>query len=68
MTLPLLNAAREVAFLVAGAAKANALRDTLGRASAPQPLPAQLVRPTTGSLRWLVDRAAAAHLPGAPQQ
>ena len=68
MTLPLLNAAREVAFLVAGDAKANALRDTLGRGPAPHRLPAQLVRPTTGSLRWLVDRAAAAHLSGVPLQ
>ena len=67
MTLPLLNAARDVAFLVAGDAKANALRDTLGSDRAPRPLPAQLVRPTTGSLRWLVDRAAAAGLPESPK-
>lgn len=67
MTLPLLNAARDVAFLVAGEAKAQALRVALGGDRASRPLPAQLVRPTTGSLRWLVDRAAAAGLPESPK-
>jgi 6-phosphogluconolactonase len=54
LTLPALNAARHVLFLVSGANKALALKDV--RAGAP--LPAGLVRPTHGQLTWLVDRAA----------
>lgn len=54
--------------LLAGDAKAHALRDTLGNGHTPKRLPAQLVRPTTGSLCWFVDRAAAARLPEAPHE
>jgi 6-phosphogluconolactonase len=54
LTLPALNAARHVLFLVSGATKAPALKDV----RAGVPLPAGLVRPTDGQLTWLVDRAA----------
>ncbi|HLH25401.1 MAG TPA: 6-phosphogluconolactonase [Chloroflexota bacterium] len=54
-TLPVLNAARAVAFLVAGRDKAPAL----ARALAGDPgVPAGRVQPTAGELRWYVDRAA----------
>jgi 6-phosphogluconolactonase len=68
-TLPLINAAAAVLFLVAGADKAPALARVAGHPHEPQPveapgdpLPAQLVRPTTGQLEWLVDAQAASLL------
>ncbi|MBX9845797.1 MAG: 6-phosphogluconolactonase, partial [Xanthobacteraceae bacterium] len=54
LTLPALESAREMLFLVSGAAKQNAL----ARVLAGDDLPAARVRPV-GRLRWLVDRAAA---------
>jgi 6-phosphogluconolactonase len=68
LTAPLLNQAAVVVFLVAGAAKAAVLRDVLEGPQDPSRLPAQLIRPTNGELRWLVDRAASRLLPHqAPQ-
>ncbi len=60
VTYPLLNRAARVIFLVAGPDKAAALRDVLEGPLDPQRLPAQAVRPATGDLVWLVDRAAVA--------
>jgi 6-phosphogluconolactonase len=57
----LLNAARVVMFLVAGAAKSQAVRDVLQPGPSTSWLPARSVRPA-GRLLWLVDRAAAAQL------
>jgi len=57
LTFPVLNAAADVVFLVAGADKARTLRQVLegplGR------FPAQRVQPTSGRLSWFVDEAAA---------
>ncbi len=58
MTVPLLNAARQTMFLVSGASAAVALRDVLAGGRDHDRLPAQLIRPGSGSLQWLVDRAA----------
>ena len=55
LTLPVLNAARSVLFLVAGAEKADAVR----RVQSGEDLPATRVAPTEGELIWLVDRDAA---------
>lgn len=55
LTLPVLNAAHRVVFLVAGAEKAPALRAVRSGAS---DLPAARVRPARGRLLWLVDAAA----------
>jgi 6-phosphogluconolactonase len=52
LTLSLINRARQVTFLVSGAAKVEAL----ARIQAGEPLPAGLVQPTEGRLTWLVDR------------
>jgi len=57
LTLPVLNEAAAVMFLVAGAAKAPALRRVLGGDTT---LPASRVRPRNGSLLFLADRDAAA--------
>jgi 6-phosphogluconolactonase len=61
-TLRLLNAAAQVIFLVAGSDKATALREVLRGTSEVARLPAQGVRPTSGTLTWLVDAAAAQEL------
>jgi 6-phosphogluconolactonase len=56
LTLPVLNAAAHVIFLVAGADKAETLRQVLegpeGR------FPAQLIQPTRGRLSWFLDESA----------
>ncbi|WP_242345385.1 6-phosphogluconolactonase [Anaeromyxobacter terrae] len=59
LTLRALQAAARVVFLVSGAAKAPALARALSGASGAGALPAGRVRPTDGSVLWLVDRAAA---------
>jgi 6-phosphogluconolactonase len=58
-TFPTLNAARAVLFLVAGANKAEALRDVLEGGADRERRPAAGVRPTAGSVTWLIDEAAA---------
>jgi 6-phosphogluconolactonase len=62
LTLPVLNAARHVLFLVTGANKAQALAAVFsGRPDRDRP--ASLVRPGSGALEWHVDAAAAARVP-----
>lgn len=58
MTLPLINNARNILFLVSGKGKANILRDVLASGGAP----ARLVQPVDGTLLWLVDSDAASFL------
>jgi len=69
LTLPVLNAAHRVLFLVVGAEKAETLRVVL-EGKADPPLPAQMVQPREGLRLFLVDEAAAALLapagPGGP--
>jgi len=57
LTLPALDAAATVLFLVTGTGKAAILRRVLSAAETP-PLPAQRIRPASGRLFWLVDEAA----------
>ena len=59
LTLPAINAASQVVFLVSGADKTAIVRQVLAVTSAEPPLPAQLVRPTRGRLTWLLDADAA---------
>ena len=61
-TAPLINAARNSAFLVEGAGKAEVLWRILNGPYQPDVLPAQLIQPVNGELHWLVDAAAAAKL------
>ena len=61
LTLPVLEAARRVLFVVSGAEKAEILREVLCGHPEP-PLPAQLVNPREGERLFLVDAAAAAKL------
>ena|SRR5579864_3070477 len=62
LTLPVLNAAAEVAFLVSGTDKAPALQGVLESDAPGEQYPAKLVRPSNGKLIWLIDRAAASQL------
>jgi 6-phosphogluconolactonase len=59
LTLPVLNAAARVLFLVTGAEKARAVRAVLQERAG---WPAALVQPSCGRLLWMLDRAAAAGL------
>ncbi len=61
-TLPLLNAARCVLFLVSGTDKSGALREVLQGKGPGEKYPSKLVRPSRGNVIWLVDRAAASEL------
>jgi 6-phosphogluconolactonase len=63
LTLPVLNAAAQVLFLVCGAEKAERLAQVLHGPPQPDLLPAQAVKPVNGAVCWLVDQAAAAMLP-----
>lgn len=57
-TIPLINAARRVLFLVSGADKAETLRQVLAGPFEPARLPSQSIHPPVGNLIWLVDAAA----------
>ena len=63
LTAPVINAARQVTFLVAGANKAARLNEVLNGAHQPEKLPSQLIKPQPGNLTWLLDEAAASDLP-----
>lgn len=62
LTVPVLNQARLVVFLVSGAGKAAMLRRILRDPAAEPVPPARLIAPQAGQIQWLVDRAAAALL------
>jgi len=59
LTPPVINNARQIAFMIRGADKAEALQAVRRGLFSPDRYPAQIVRPTTGRLTWLLDRAAA---------
>ncbi|HXO38024.1 MAG TPA: 6-phosphogluconolactonase [Candidatus Acidoferrum sp.] len=61
LTLPVLNHAAEVVFLVSGASKAQILSEVLGPGA--RKFPAQNVQPENGRLLWLVDQDAGSLLP-----
>jgi 6-phosphogluconolactonase len=62
LTFPVLNAAREILFLVSGPGKAGALRDVLEGHPGRERRPAAGVRPVEGTLNWFVDEAAAGRM------
>ncbi|MBN2578315.1 MAG: 6-phosphogluconolactonase [Pirellulales bacterium] len=59
MTYLVLNAARQVVFLVTGAKKAVALWDVLEGCARREDRPAAGIRPTDGRVTWIVDQEAA---------
>jgi 6-phosphogluconolactonase len=66
LTVPAINGAANMMFLVVGVAKAATLARVLNETRDPDPvrdrLPAQLIKPESGSLNWLVDAQAASKL------
>lgn len=68
LTLPALNHAGEVLFLVSGASKAGALAAVLEAPRDPERIPAQGVRPVSGPVVWIVDTAAASQLRHRPDR
>ena len=65
-SLPLINAAARVMFLVAGPEKAKVVKAVLTETGSG--LPASMVSPTNGRLTWLLDRPAAALLGAAKRR
>lgn len=57
LTLPVLNAAAHVIFLIAGEDKAETLRQVLEGPDGQ--FPAQLINPSRGRLSWFLDKSAA---------
>ena len=57
LTLPVLNAARNVFVVATGSGKADAVKNSLEPVG--EPLPVGLVRPTNGELHWYMDTGAA---------
>jgi len=64
LTLPVLNNAAVVMFLVSGQDKASTLKEVLQGKQPGELFPSKLIKPN-GELIWMVDRAAAAQLSGA---
>jgi len=56
MTYPLIDAGRQIYFIVTGDTKASILKDVLEKPD--RQLPSQVVQPRSGNLGWLLDRAA----------
>jgi 6-phosphogluconolactonase len=63
LTWPVINHARSVFFLVSGEDKAAVLSEVLTGPLDPERLPSQLIWPSSGILIFILDKAAAAHLP-----
>ncbi|MFD1629958.1 6-phosphogluconolactonase [Pseudopedobacter beijingensis] len=62
MTAPLINQAKNVAFLTFGEGKANALQAILEAEKDITKYPAQLIKPLNGEVQWFIDEAAASKL------
>jgi len=62
-TFPVINAASNVLFLIAGPDKADMLHEVLVSHRKEQSYPVQRVKPENGDLIWMLDRAAAERLP-----
>jgi 6-phosphogluconolactonase len=62
LTLPVINHAERVMFLVSGANKAAAVRQILQGPPDPDQYPGQYVKPHNGEVVWLLDHAAASAL------
>jgi 6-phosphogluconolactonase len=68
LTRPVINQGASVFFLIAGADKAQILKEVMLGPRDPERLPSQLIAPTGGILTLLLDKAAASLLPAANGQ
>lgn len=64
LTLPVLNNAAQIVFLVSGLSKANIIHEILAKERKKERYPAALVNPSRGHITWLIDQEAAAKLGG----
>lgn len=64
LTLPVLNNAAQILFLVAGSSKAAVLSEILGDGEKKRQFPACLISPIQGNMTWLIDQEAAGKLIG----
>jgi 6-phosphogluconolactonase len=62
LTFPIINNAREIFLLVAGKRKSSIVQRVLGISKPTKDLPATMVRPVEGNLRWMIDRDAASQI------
>ncbi len=62
LTVPFINRARSVVFVVSGRSKAPMVKQILEGPISAAPLPAQLIRPLSGVLRWYLDDDSASLL------
>jgi 6-phosphogluconolactonase len=62
LTAPFINRAAVVVFVVSGSAKAQVVEEVLEGPPDPERLPAQLIKPRSGSLVWHLDEESAAHI------
>ncbi len=58
LTLPVLNAARNVFFLVSGKSKAEMVQCIMSNKQPTKEIPATMVNPQNGDLRWMLDSDA----------
>ncbi|HPA23789.1 MAG TPA: 6-phosphogluconolactonase [Ferruginibacter sp.] len=58
----LINAAKEIVFIVAGKSKSAAVKEVLEGKFQPEIFPAQIIKPVEGSITWLLDKDAASQL------
>ncbi len=68
LTWPVINQAASVFFLIGGADKTHVLSEVMTGPRDVERLPSQLIRPASGILTLLLDKAAAAELPPADAQ
>ncbi|MBI3083030.1 MAG: 6-phosphogluconolactonase [Candidatus Omnitrophica bacterium] len=66
LTIPVLNHATHLLWLVAGAEKSSVIRDVLTGPEHPDELPAEMIHPVRGNSMWLLDRAASSLLQRSP--
>ncbi len=59
LTFPIINKAREVIFLVSGKSKASIVHRLMNSDGPAVDLPASMIRPENGNLRWMLDSDAA---------
>ncbi|MEO6489171.1 MAG: 6-phosphogluconolactonase [Ferruginibacter sp.] len=61
-TVPLINLAKNILFLISGKEKSTILGSIFNKPVKKNSFPAQLIRPATGNLFWYLDKAAASQL------
>ena len=64
LTLPVLNNADQILFLVTGPSKAAVLSEILGEREKKKWYPARFIHPAHGNMTWLIDQEAAGKLRG----